>query len=258
MSFPSPQNGQQAQFPRPLTDFEREALLWLLPAERPGYNAYRRYVAEWKVLGDGRRGPGNYILGAPNHLPDIESPLPQVFAYGVIEAEGVRIAVTLRELFEKQLEYEIVNLSGDSVPEQFAEKRRWSFSSWSPASGCPSCGTAPREIRMERESGGEAVLAICVPDRKLWIFDIRDGVSHLIPVTNFHNALMIEKNIRDPKQALVADNLFRDLRSFSDADLTSAFVRYNKLRKKIDLGTVIPRRASKLSLVTRLFSILKK
>src|SRR5271157_3862616 len=99
VSYSSPHNGQHALFPRSLTTFERETLLWLLPSARSGYNEYRKYVSEWVVVGEGRRGAGNYILGEKNVRPDIESPLPQVFAYGVVEAENARISATLRELF---------------------------------------------------------------------------------------------------------------------------------------------------------------
>ena len=210
----SPHNGQRPLFPRPLTSFERASLLWLLPEERSGYKGYHKYVTSWMVAGEGRRGSGNFILAEPGIVPDVESPLPQVFAYGVIETDGGDISVTLRELCEGQLEFEIVSLQGDEIPAQFVEKRRWNFSSWSAGEACPVCGAKAREVTIRRESGENAVLAVCVRDKRLWIFDERDGVNHLIPVTNFHNALMLHKNIRDPKKALVPENFFSQLHEF--------------------------------------------
>ena len=95
-------------------------------------------------------------------------------------------------------------------------------------------------------------------DKRLWIFDALDGVNHLIPVTNFHNALMLHKNIRDPKTALAAENFFRQLHTFSDADLGAAFVQYNKLRKKIDLGRIVLPGSKKTTLVDKVLSLFKK
>jgi hypothetical protein len=254
----SPHNGQQVLFPRSLTTFERETLLWLLPAARPGYNEYRKYISQWEVVGEGRRGTGNYILADREVLPDVESPLPQVFAYGVIEAENASISATLRELFEDQLEYEIVNLKDESIPPHFTERRRWNFSLWSPTQPCPVCGSKAREVTIRRESGGDATLAVCAVDKRLWIFDALDGVNHLIPVTNFHNAIMLQKNIRDPQTALAAENFFKHLHTFSNADLAAAFVQYNKLRKKVELGRIILPRSTKTTFVDKVFSLFKK
>jgi hypothetical protein len=256
VSLVSPHNGQRARFPRSLSPFESQSLLWVLPPDRPGYHSYRKYILDWQVLAEGRRGPGNYILGDRGIVPDIDSPLPQVFAYGMIEGESENVSVTLREFLEGQLEYEIVNLNGETIPAGFAERRRWTFSLWFPSDPCPACGTLPREVKIQREAGAYAVLAVCRKDKRIWIFDERDGVNHLIPVTNFHNALMLQKNIRDPEIALAADNLFKFLNDYSDADLAAAFVRYNALRRKVDLGKVVlalPRRESIFKSMLTLF-----
>ena len=258
VSHASPHNGQQALFPRPLSPFERETLLWLLPESKPGYNEYRKYIAEWTVVGEGRRWAGNFILAESSVLPDVELPLPQVFAYGVIEAENMNISATLRELFEGQLEYEIVNLNDETIPHYLTERRRWNFSLWMPAQRCPACGSRLREVTIKREAGGNATLAVCPVDKRIWIFDALDGVNHLIPVTNFHNALMLYKNNRDPKTALAAENFFKHLDTFSDADLGAAFVQYNKLRKKVELGRIILPRSKKTSFIDKVFSLLKK
>ena len=258
VSQSSPHNGQQALFPRPLTAFERETLLWLLPAARSGYNEYRKYISDWVVVGEGRRGEGNYILADEKVRPDVESPLPQVFAYGVIEADNVSISATLRELFEDQLEYEIVSLRGEMIPLHVTARRQWNFSLWSPNQPCPACGSAVRQVTIRRESGGDATLAVCAVDKRLWIFDALDGVNHLIPVTNFHNALMLHKNNRDPKTALAAENFFRHLQTFSDADLGAAFVQYNKLRKKIELGRVVLPGSKQTTFVDKVLSLFRK
>jgi len=258
VSLASPNNGQRARFPRSLSPFESQSLLWVLPPDRPGYNSYRKYILDWEVLAEGRRGAGNYILGAPGIVVDVESPLPQVFAYGLIEGDNASVSVTLREFFENQLEYEIVNLNGETIPADLSERRRWTFSLWSPSDPCPACGTVPRQIKIQREAGGFTVLALCRTDKRIWIFDERDRVNHLIPVTNFHNALMLQKNIRDPQVALASDNLFKLLHVYTDADLAAAFVHYNKLRRKVDLGTVVLALPKRPSIIKTMLTLFKK
>lgn len=253
-----PQNGRQPLYPRSLMPFEKSALLWLLPDEKPGYREYRQYITSWPVVGEGRRGPGNFILAEASGIPDTESPLPPVFAYGIIETDRGDISITLRELFSGQLEYEIASMIDEEIPETFVEIRRWNFSSWSPHDPCPMCGNPAREVTMSSESGVTATLAICAGDKRLWVCDGQDGVNHLIPVTNFHNALMLHKNIRDPDKALAAENLFKSLHTFSDADLTAAFVRYNKLRKKVEWGPGVQFLAVKKTLRERVMSLFGK
>ena len=231
-------NGQLKEFPRPLSRFEGESLLWLLPKQKSGYEQYRKYIDEWLVVSEGRRGTGNYILAAQGTIADNESPLPPVYAYGVIETSGGNISVTLRELFYDQLEFEIMNLSGPAVPVEFDENRRWNFSLWFPGDVCPACGRNPRQVSLQRENGAALTLSLCTTDKRIWIHDAGDGVNHLIPVTNFYNELMLHKHIRDPKKVLDSNNLFLQTDSFSDDDLADAFSSYNKLRKKVELGKI--------------------
>lgn len=231
-------NNGKAGYPRPLTTFERDVLLWLLPSEKPGYRVYRELLGTWLVAAEGRQGAGNYILAAPGTNPDIDTPLSPVFAYGVIEADALHIGVTLREKLPQQMECEIANLAGSGIPGRFLERRRWTYSTWIPAMPCPKCSGAPRLVPMHRGSGGAVVLALCPADRRIWVYDESDGVNHLVPVTNFYNELMLHRRIRDPKIALDAQLLFSSLGEYSDGDLTAAFVAYNALRPKIDAADI--------------------
>ena len=218
------------QFPRELSGLERDLLLWMLPAERPGYNEYRGFVEGWKVIAPGRRGEGNYILGPVGERADNESPLPQILAYGVVEAASTSLSVTLRERLENQVEFEIQSIRGRFEPAQFQETRRWTYSNWLPGMECPNCRRPVREIPMASGKGQSYALAVCSHDERIWVHDRQSGVNHLIPVSNFYNELMLHRNIRDPKVALDAKNLFRDLKKYSDADLKHAFRTYNRVR----------------------------
>jgi len=247
--------GHNGLYPRELNNRERELLLWLLPADRHGYEEYRRLVASWKVAGQGRRGEGNFILATPGERIDNESPLPQVLAYGVVKTTTNEISVTIRERLGNQLEYEIVNLHPAASGEHGGELSRWTYSTWLPSLPCPICRQGIREVAMKTRNGSLLVLAICPRDRRLWVNDQSSGVNHPIPVTNIYNELMIHKNIRDPKRAFDYARLFSELPNFSDRDLSIAFASYNDIRTKVRFSDrIVPEEPGRKSFITRMFS----
>lgn len=227
--------GEDNRFPRQLTGIERELLLWLLPEDRPGYRDYRTLVSEWSVVAQGRRGEGNFVLALPGEIADIESPLPQVLAYGVVETTSDSIAVTIRERLGNQIEYEITGLHKGGPISLENEKRRWSFSEWSPRFACPVCDQPLRQVDMVTDQGHALTLALCSSDRRMWVHNTKTLVNHIIPPTVFYNELMIHKNIREPRVALDSSRLFSHLSEFSDADLIHAFRTYNQIRTKVPL-----------------------
>ena len=223
------------EYPRRLSLREREWIGWVLPSGRKGYREFRERLTLLLVIGEGRRGRGEIILGRNGETPDFSNPLPPVFAYGMIESDAGGISITLREMADDQVSVEIVSLRGDDIPAQFGEHRRWTYSTWNPGDVCPQCQMECRQIQMR---GGADVLplftlAICSTDRRLWVHDGLTEVIRLIPVTNFYNELMLHKGIRDPRVALDSKNLFKDLRNYSDGDLGLAFQSYNQLKTKV-------------------------
>jgi hypothetical protein len=252
-------SGQNSHYPRPLTTRERDWLEWVLPAERAGYRRYRKYLETMVVLGEGRRGKGDFILGYAGDVPDLSMSLPPVFAYGVIETNFGPISITVRENYGDQIDVEIVSHRADELPHEFEESRRWTYSTWSAHDPCPQCGKPPREVPMHDTSGKFLLLAICTTDKRLWVYDAETQVNHLIPVTNFYNELILHKNIRDPKIALDSKLLFIDLAKYSDADLTYAFLTYNKVKTKVNVkGMLVAERKEKKAFITRLLSLFSK
>ena len=248
---------QNGEFPRDLKPLEKDLLFWLLPEERPGYAEYRRLLQQWRVVAQGRRGSGNYIVASIDERPDNESPLPSVVAYGVVETSKGEVSVALRERLGNQVEFEIAVLGKGESVELAGERRRWTYSRWLPGSPCPQCELSLREVSMRTKSGRTLVLAICAKDRRLWIYDGETGMNRPVPVTNFYNELMLHTNVRDPKIALDSQRLFQDLDSFRDSDLFSAFRTYNQIRMKVALDSPIAplpeRRPSLLRRVIGLF-----
>ncbi len=244
-------------YPRPLTTRERSWLEWILPADRPGYDQYRALLKELAVIGQGRRGEGEVILGPPGALPDLNPPLGPVLSYGAIETNFGTISVTFREPVDGQISLEIVSHRSDRVPEEFEEARRWTYAAWNPGDPCPQCLRPVREVAMRATVSGRFVLAVCSFDRRLWVYDEATRVNRLIPVTNFYNEIMLHKNIRDPKIALDSKRFFADLAAYTDADLAHAFRTYNALKTKVHVdGVVEPETAERGGILHRLKNIL--
>ncbi|MDP2884120.1 MAG: hypothetical protein Q8P51_03765 [Ignavibacteria bacterium] len=228
--------GHEEIFPRELTELERALLLWVLPIDRSGYAEYRRLVEGWKVVGKGRRGEGNYILAEPGQTLDIESPLPQALAYGFVKSAEGGVTISVRERFGDQLEFEITGPASDIVFQGLESCHRWTFSEWLPSRTCPACDGPVRKVEMKTGSGRSLILAFCVTDRRLWVYDQQTGINHLMPVMGYYNELMLQKRVQDPKIALNSKRLFTDLDTYGDSALTRAFSSYNRMRTKVLLG----------------------
>ncbi len=228
--------GLEETVPRVLSDLERTLLLWVLPEHRPGYAGYRKLVEEWVVVGNGRRGEGNVILGAPGLEPDNESPLPQLFAFGSLKLGETELTISVRERLSDQLEFEVSGPIGLDLSQGLKSYRGWTLSEWLPSQPCPACGGDLREVEMKTESGRSLNLAICAKDRRLWVYDAQSAVNHPIPVTSFYNELMLQTKVQDRRELPDSKRLFTGLDTYSDAALTGAFSSYNRLRARIVLG----------------------
>jgi hypothetical protein len=210
--------------------------MYVLPIDHPGYIPYRDCVERMVVLGEGRRGKGNIILGPVGTRPDLRSPLSHVVAYGVLETQSGDVSVTVRELVEDQLDVEIVPSSGDNLPAPDSEKRRWTYSSWTPGSLSPKTGDSVREITISEN----IVLVAARSDQRLWVHDVRSGMNILLPITGFYTELMSLRRIREPALALNPGRFYAGLEGFSDEELRNAFLSYNKMYPKVDAQVKIP------------------
>jgi hypothetical protein len=91
------------------------------------------------------------------------------------------------------------------------------------------------------------------------VHDPETQVNHPIPVTNFYNELMLHKNVRDAKVALDSNRLFTELSKYTDADLTYAFLTYNKLKTKVEVrGALVAERKERKTFVKKLRSLFSK
>ncbi len=66
--------GSDEVFPRDLSALERRLLMWILPADRPGYVEYRNVVSQWKVAGVRPWTEGSCLLAPLGSSPELDAP----------------------------------------------------------------------------------------------------------------------------------------------------------------------------------------
>jgi hypothetical protein len=219
--------------PRPVTDVEADWLRFLLPEDRPGYRDLRSRLEGLVVLGEGRWGEGDLVLGRPGQEIDLEAGMEPVAAFGQILGDGEEVVtLTLHQPDDEgRIEFQIGGVESGAALSGVRERSRWSYSYWSPGAPCPATGGRVREIEL---IPGELALAISPAARSLWLFDRIALTNRLLPVTNFYNELVMSLGIRDPRLALDHTRLFTENGSFTDGDLRNAFIRYNSTFRKVD------------------------
>ena len=188
------------------------------------------------ILGEGRWGSGDYILGRANDAIDVSGPMERVFAHGVIVYRSFRQNITVHEEAADQIEIQFATI-GDASQGDEREVRRWNYSAWMPGDASPEENAAVREISFRStESENPFVLCIAKAEGKIWLHETSSGVNHLIPLTNFHNELMLHLRIRDPKIVHNPGIFFDVQHTYSDRDLLEAFLRYHTGWKKVSIN----------------------
>ena len=94
-------------FPRELYKSEKEILFSVLPESKSGYKKYRQRIDDMKVIGQGRFGGGNFILGFEGDEIDLDIPSASVFSSGIVISNESKFDVTIHEEEEEQIEYDI-------------------------------------------------------------------------------------------------------------------------------------------------------
>jgi len=219
-------------FPRQLTAAEKTILFSILPESKNGYKLYREKINNLLVIGSGRFGGNNYILGNREAEPDLCIPSSPVFALGTAVSGSNNIDVIIHEESDEQIEFDITSSSELSFENDIRIEEVNCYSNWNPGE---KIIFEKVEVREYIISPGSYILAI-VPDlKKIWLHDISTGVNHIIPVTNYFNELMRLKNIRDPKLALKPGNFFEHINEFKNDEIRKAFLMYDKYLSKFNI-----------------------
>jgi hypothetical protein len=208
-------------FPRELTKIENKLLFSVLPENKPGYNAYRKKISQLLVIGSGRFGGGNFILGSSNNKPDLSLPSSSVLAIGTNIYEEGTIDITIHEEIDDEIEYDIAVRNSDSLPASLTEIKKWNYSEWNPGYAAPDDSSQVREVLLIDE---KYLLAVAPFHKKIWLHEYDSGINYLIPVTNYYNELMRVTQVKDSTVALKPNSFFDNLDKFNDEELRMAFL----------------------------------
>ncbi|RPI18297.1 MAG: hypothetical protein EHM58_06120 [Ignavibacteriae bacterium] len=229
-------NGQ-AEFPRKLTALEIEQLNFLLPENIDVYNKYRIRIKSLYVIGQGRLGEGNYILGKIGDVPDLSYSSLPVFASGQIVYEDAKVQVTLHEEFDEQIEFSINIIAGDNVSEDSKVTGGWTYSTWKPGDKSPFTGDELRTVNIA-EKKNEMLLVLSKVNHSIWLYEDAKQYNHIIPVTNFINELLRGNTSIDRTKGINMNYIFDNLNKFKDGDFVKALVQYNKQWHKVNLSKI--------------------
>jgi len=243
------------KFPRALTDKEKYLLFKVLPENKPGYKKYRDKINELVVIGQGRFSRDNMILGKPGKKPDLSFPSTPVFATGTIICKETEIDVAIHEEIDNEIEFDISTNNSCKPDDDVTELSNWSYSNWSPGDGAPKDNSVVREVEIIPR---KLILSIAPVHKKIWLHNVESGVNHLIPLSNFYNQLMMVKDIRNTEVALNPGVFFEQLNNYSDGDLVSALITYNKYIKRFDIDMTFFEKENDKSSSKSIFSFLKR
>lgn len=222
------------KYPRKLSQRETDWLFYLLPEDRSAYADYRTKIISMLVIGEGRFGEGNLVLGFEGDRPDLSYSSLPVFACGQIIFKECRLQISIHEFFDSKIEVSISNLAGEKIPDELTELGKWSYSYWKPGKASPFEGDRLREINISKTKGA-LVLALSPKNFSVWLYEAGTGLNHIIPVTNFINELLRGNTTINKSKGINIAYVFDNLNKFSDAEFVRTVVQYNKQWRKVEL-----------------------
>lgn len=226
------QQNNNTNFPRKLTDKEKNWLLTALPENKLGYRQYRDIIENLSVIGHGRFGEGNFILGHEDNEIDLNVTSSPIFAVATISFDVGKVYVAIHEETDEQIEVDINATAAEMIPDDLTQAKVWTYSTWVPGKKAPFDNTDVREIHLIKN---EIVLVIAPAHKKVWIYNSKSGINHFVPVTNYYNEMMMLLNTKDTEKALNPGRLFTHIDDFTDEQLIQGFLVYNKYWQRIEL-----------------------
>jgi hypothetical protein len=219
-------------FPRQLTAMEKTILFAILPENKKGYNEYREKINQLVVIGKGRFGGNNLILGREGEKIDLSISSAPVFAIGTVYFSDLSAEAVIHEEQDDKIEFDIqLNVENNqTVQSEIIDVN--TISTWNPGDESPYNKSTVKEFEL---FPGKYILAVVPTLKKIWLHSYQTGINHIIPLTNFYNELMRTKNIKDHKIALNPGKFFEHVNEYSTDDLRKALINYSWYLKKFDL-----------------------
>lgn len=223
------------EFPRELTEVEREFLYWLLPLDNGGYRPFNEFVQNAIVLGEGRWGEGDLMLAPFPASIDTTLGMEPIVAYGECLLDGNLMTISVHDLnADEQLE---AQFGIYPLPSEPKVELGWCYSYWKPGEPSPATDEAVREITLTRTDKKEpSLLVISKSQRSMWLHH-PNGFNRLLPVTGLNDELLRTHGIREFQQVANAAQFFTRIDEFSDTDVRKAFAEYVKRSgRNFDVG----------------------
>ena len=220
-------------FPRRLSKSEQEILLSILPGNKIGYKNYHTLIDERFLIGEGRFGNGNLILGFIDDKPDLTVPSSSVFALGNVQTSEGNYYVVIHSVDEEMIEFQVDPFP---VEENIIIQNVTSYSDWNPGMESPEKKSKVYEFAIKED---EYLLAVCPLSKKIWLHEYKSQVNHIIPLSNFFNELMRLRNVKDEKSLQNPSNFFNEINSYSEIEIKTAFLLYNKYLKRFELNDIL-------------------
>jgi hypothetical protein len=239
-------------FPGKLTDKEKELLFSVLPENKPGYKIYKERIEELFVIGQGRFGNGNFILGMKDDKPDFSLPSAPVFAIGTIVFDKGVIDITIHEEAENKIEFDIALKENLKIPDKITVIKKWNFSDWIPGQSAPGDNSYVREVIIYPDM---YILAIAPSQKKIWLYEKESGVNHILPLSNFFNELIRVLKIKNEEIIKRPAFFFENLNSYKDEQLALAFLGYNKYMHKLKIDYSFFEKPVKIKKQKKLFNL---
>lgn len=219
-------------FPRDLSTTERTILYAILPENKKGYNNYRDKINHLLVIGSGRFGGNNLLLGREGEEIDLSVSSTPVFAIGTVYYNDSAADVVIHEEQDDKIEYDInfSMINNQSIESEIT--RVDTLSTWNPGDKAPYDFSKVKEFEL---FPGKYILAVAPSLKKIWLHSYHTGINHIIPLTNFYNELMRSKNIKDHTIALNPNKFFDQVEEYSADDIRKALINYSWYLKKFTL-----------------------
>ncbi len=238
-----------------LTTSELEFVKWLLPRESEVYNDILHRIEHGVVLGEGRWGVGDLMIGTEGEAIDLTLGMSPVIAYGECRIGGTDVSISIHEPnVDDQIEIQFSGLY--PIPESPSVDSGWTYSYWQPGMNSPISGVPVRTIELNTGHGIlRYVLAIDSTKRSIWLHHTQTAFNELLPVTGFVDELLRTHGIRDAGSVTQPTKIFERLSEFSDNDLRRAFIEYAKQsQRKFEVEDLITEPEQPKGFLKKLFS----
>ncbi len=242
-------------FPRSLSFAELEFIRWLLPEHADVYARTLKTIEAGYVIGEGRWGLGDLMIGHNNTQIDRSLSMMSIIAVGECSTNLGSVSISIHEPnLDEMIEVQFSGIF--PLPEHIEVISGWTYSYWHPGLPCPSTGQEVREVILYTTTAIPRYTIVLSPSSKtLWCYDHSTKFNQLLTVTGFMDELLRTHRLRDAALVTNPTKMFVQLHNYSDADIRKAFSEYAKVTvRKFDLSDiVIEQHSAKTSLISKLF-----